>query len=72
MSSHTPAAAMKYMGCRDVPLLLADSRNAVNSGSPAIAGERRITARWSTTMAVRAIARPMPRMTPRLVGAGAA
>ena len=33
-------------------------RNAVSSGRPAMAGERRITARWSTTMAMTPMSQP--------------
>ena len=59
------------MGCSELPEFDAEMRKAVSRGSPARAGERRMTARWSTTIPVAAIARPMPRMMPRVLGAGA-
>ena len=71
-SSQTAPAATKYIGCSELPEFAAEMRKAVNSGRPAMAGERRITARWSTTMAASPMASPMPSVTPRVVGAGAA
>ena len=51
ISSHMPPAATKNIGLRASPELEAEMRNAVSRGSPAMAGERRITARWSTMTA---------------------
>ncbi len=65
-------AARKNIGCSDSPELDAAMRNAVSSGRPASAGDRRITARWSTMMATTPIASPIASVMPRLVGAGAA